>query len=114
MNKKDWIALNKIVKEIDVIEELLVGYSNERFLMDDRTQRAIAMTLINIGELVKVLSMDLRTEYSEVSWKAVAGMRDIVAHKYQSLRMEDIWITIQNDIPVLKEQLNGIIDKEKN
>jgi uncharacterized protein with HEPN domain len=58
--------------------------------------------------------MDLRTEYSEVSWKVIAGMRDIVVHTYQSLRMEDIWITIQSDIPALKEQLNRLIDKEKH
>ncbi len=58
--------------------------------------------LINIGELVKVLSMNFRSRYTDISWKSIAGMRDIVAHKYQSLRMEDIWITIQDDIPVLK------------
>lgn len=37
------------------------------------------------------------------------GMRDITAHKYQTLKMGDIWFTINNDISKLKEELNEIL-----
>lgn len=112
MNRKERIALEKIVSEIMVVEKLVRNYTKEKFLSEDKIQRAIAMTLINIGELVKVWSIEFRNKHKLVSWRAIAGMRDIVAHKYQSLRMEDIWITIQKDIPVLKEQINRIVDSE--
>lgn len=110
MDRKERIAITKIVSEISVIEKLLEDFTKDDFMADDRTQRAVAMTLINIRELVKVLSIEFRNENKIVSWRAIAGMRDIVAHKYQSLRMEDIWVTIQKDIPELKKQLNDIID----
>jgi uncharacterized protein with HEPN domain len=110
MDRKEGVALRKILDEIDVIEKLVYDFDKERFLTDDRTQRAVAMTLINIGELVKILSLEFRKKHSIVAWRAIAGMRDIVAHKYQSLKMNDIWVTIQSDIPKLKEQLNRIID----
>jgi uncharacterized protein with HEPN domain len=111
MNRRERIVLEKIAREIDVIEKLLYGYTEEKFQSDDRTQRAVAMTFINIGELVKVLPMEIRIEYKDVKWKAIAGMRDIVAHQYQTLKMKDIWVTTQNDIPILKEQLNRILSK---
>ena len=39
-------------------------------------------------------------------------MRDITAHKYQTLRMGDVWATIENEIPYLKVELNRIIEDE--
>jgi len=67
------------------------------------------MTIINIGELSKSLTEDFRNDYSNVSWKSIAGMRDITAHKYQTLKMGDVWMTIVNDIPILKARLHDIL-----
>ena len=65
--------------------------SLEQFLENEMLKRAMGMACINIGELVKVISDDLRNEYKMFPWKAVAGMRDITAHRYQTLRMEDVF-----------------------
>lgn len=50
------------------------------------------MTCINVGELVKVITENTRTKYMDFPWRAVAGMRDITAHRYQSLRMQDVFL----------------------
>ena len=73
----------------------------------------ITLSSINIGELVKNLTSDLKDKYKQIPWKAVAGMRDITAHKYQTLRMEDVYNTIKFDFPVLKEQIENILQNEK-
>lgn len=109
MNNRDFQIVNKILKEIEVIEELIIGFDLEKFLSDERTKRAVCMTIINIGELTKSLNEDFRNAYSNVPWKSIAGMRDITAHKYQTLKMGDVWITIVNDIPMLKGRLNDIL-----
>ena len=41
-----------------------------------------------------------------------AGMRDIAAHKYQTLRMEDVYNTVTMDFPDLKEMLTAIVETE--
>lgn len=51
--------------------------------------------------------------YPQIPWKAVAGMRDITAHKYQTLRMEDVYYTVQRDFVMLKKQLEEICLDEK-
>jgi len=68
------------------------------------------MTLINIGELTKSLTEDFKQQFSHVAWRAIAGMRDITAHKYQTLKMGDVWVTLVDDIPKLKAQLNDILE----
>lgn len=66
------------------------------------------MTLINIGELVKNLTGEFKSQHTEIPWRAIAGMRDITAHKYQTLRMEDVWLTVNKDIPLFKSKVSDI------
>ena len=63
------------------------------------------MTLVNIGELVKNLSSDLTSTRRDIPWRGIAGMRDITAHKYQTLKMEDVYTTAVEDIPRLKGEI---------
>ena len=67
------------------------------------------MTVINIGELTKNISQETRVEFPFVPWKAISGMRDLAVHKYQTLRMEDVYQTAKVDFPQLKMQLENII-----
>lgn len=67
------------------------------------------MTVINIGELVKALSENFRSDYKNIPWKSIAGFRDIAAHKYQTLHMQDVYFTVTNDFPVLKENIKQIL-----
>lgn len=64
----------------------------EAFCEDEMLKRAVCMTVINIGELVKNLSDNCRNTHSRnthrgIPWKEITGFRDIAAHKYQTLCM---------------------------
>ena len=84
-------------------------YSKEEFLANEVIKRAMAMTAINIGELVKTITMELREQYPEIPQRAIAGLRDLAAHKYATLRMEDIYSTVTNDFPKLKKDITHIL-----
>ena len=109
MQHRDEIIIKKVISEIEIGLEMLGDTDLEAFLADEKLKRAIGMTVINIGELVKNVTEETRKEYSHIPWKAVAGMRDITAHKYQTLRMEDVYMTVKEDFAALKEQLKELI-----
>lgn len=109
MQHRDYTIIMKILDEIEIGLKMIQNMDIEKFLKDEVTKRATAMTVINIGELVKNISDETRKKYPNVQWKAIAGMIDIAAHKYQTLRMEDVFYTIRVDLAVLKGQLEGII-----
>ena len=69
------------------------------------------MTVINIGELVKSLSDDFRKQHTDIPWKEIAGFRDIAAHKYQTLRMDDVFETVHSEFPPLRQQLQALLDE---
>ena len=108
MSNRDHQITMKILSEINVLEELVKELNLESFLDDEKTKWACCMTLINIGELVKNLTDEFKENFDFVPWKSIAGMRDVAAHKYQTLKMGDVWITIEKDIPKLKVELNRI------
>ena len=60
MRRKDRIVLSKICNEIDIALEMMGTESFESFDENEMKKRAVCMTVINIGELVKNLSSDLR------------------------------------------------------
>lgn len=112
MRHRDQIILKKIISEINIVFEMLGTADFDDFMSDEKLKRAVGMTVINIGELVKNITEETRLAHREIPWKAIAGMRDIAAHKYQTLRMEDVYNTVTMDFPSLKEQLKSLIDME--
>lgn len=112
MNRSDEIILKKISSEIHLAISFLDKISQTTFFEDEILKRACCMSIINIGELIKHLSDEIRQEYKHIPWKAIAGFRDIAAHKYQTLRMGDVYVTITTELPVLQEQIQVILENK--
>ena len=110
MNKRDKIVLQKIVEESAVLNQMLDGLDESIFLTNDEKMRATCMTLINIGELVKKLTDDFRQHWQQIPWKEIAGLRDVTAHGYFTLRMPDIWIFASTELPVYIEAIRKILE----
>lgn len=113
MLHRDGIVIRKIIQEIEIGEEMMAETSLEEFLRDEKLKRAVSMTIINVGELIKTITMETRAEYPNVPWKDAAGLRDIAAHRYQTLRMEDVYHSARLDFPAIKTQLLAILAKEE-
>lgn len=110
MEHRDRIILQKVLSEIEIAQDMLDSCTFAGFEQNEMLKRAICMTVINIGELVKNLSEPCRLEYRAIPWKEIAGFRDIAAHKYQTLRMEDVYETVISDFPTLALQLRSILE----
>ena len=109
MQHRDMIILSKITSEIDIALDMVKDKSYDVFNSNEILKRAVCMTVINIGELVKSLTSDTRQQYPNIPWKAIAGFRDIAAHKYQTLHMEDVYKTVTEDFAMLKDSITNII-----
>ena len=109
MEHRDRQILQKVVSEIAIAQEMMGDRTPEQFSHNEMLTRAVCMTVINIGELVKNLTDETRQNYPQVPWKAIAGFRDIAAHKYQTLRREDVYETVVTDFPALKAQIEAML-----
>jgi uncharacterized protein with HEPN domain len=84
------------------------GMSKDEFMCDRRTQSAVAMCLVIIGEAAGNL-MDCQTEFvethPEIPWRNMRGMRNRMAHGYFQIDFEVVWDTVQTALPDLIERL---------
>ena len=78
------------------------GDSWECFAADRDFQRSVCMCLIQIGELVRILPEEFRVKHTEIPWKRICGLRNIVVHAYGEVDFESIFDIITGDIPVLE------------
>ena len=87
------------------------GMSKLEFLADKRTQQAVIMSLVILGE-VSTKVMDRFPEFTgrheSVPWRNMRGMRNRIAHGYFDINLEVVWDTVQSALPDLLVQLNGI------
>ena len=73
-----------------------------------KTQKAVVMSFINIGELSKSFTGNFTDANNMIPWKKVQAMRNIAAHKYEAIDMQIVWDTIQVSITELEIELNRI------
>jgi uncharacterized protein with HEPN domain len=87
------------------------GLSKEDFLHDKRTQQAVVMSLIIIGEAATKI-MDRHADFAQlhpdVPWRAMRGMRNRIAHGYFDINLDVVWDTIQIALPDLLGRLTGL------
>jgi uncharacterized protein with HEPN domain len=82
------------------------------FSKDDKTVYAVIRAVEIIGEAARNVPQDVRSKYSQIPWRDVAGMRDKLIHQYFGINMEVVWQTLHEDVPMLVEILEDILKQE--
>ena len=84
------------------------GLIKDDFLVDKRTQQAVIMSLIIIGEAATKV-MDGYAEFTqahpEVPWRSMRNMRNRMAHGYFDIDLNVVWDTVQEWLPELLKYL---------
>jgi uncharacterized protein with HEPN domain len=111
MANKDFFRLEHIRDSIAKIEYLAQTlYTLDNFESKWIEQDAIIRNLEIIGEASFHISSGLKHNYPNVPWKEVREMRNFVTHQYFGVELSDVWSTVIHDIPLLKQQIQQIID----
>ena len=87
------------------------GMDQVDFVQDKRTQQAVVMSLIVLGEAAtKVMDKypDFAAEHTEIPWRNMRGMRNRIAHGYFDINLEVVWDTVHTALSALKSQLDAL------
>ena len=89
--------------------EFAAGKTREGFEHDARTQKAIEMNLVVIGEAAsRVLEhyADFAQLHPGLPWRQMRGMRNRMARGYFEIDLDVVWNTVQTALPALVAQLS--------
>ncbi|HOW47972.1 MAG TPA: DUF86 domain-containing protein [Rubrivivax sp.] len=84
------------------------GMDKAAFMADVRTQQAVLMNIVVLGEAAgRVLAEfpDFAERQSAVPWRSIRGMRNRVAHAYFEINLDLVWETVLTALPELAARL---------
>ena len=106
MNRDD-VYIAHILEALERIERYS-SVGRDRFLNETHWQDAVIRQLEVVGEATKRLTDELRKQHSEIPWKRIAGLRDVLIHDYMGVDIGAVWEITQRELPDLKKRLIGI------
>ncbi|KRB76392.1 hypothetical protein ASE01_15530 [Nocardioides sp. Root190] len=97
-------AAERVVAVCDVLAQL-AQTDLTSFVDDIRTQWAVEMGLIRIGEAVNRIPADVLQRFPDQPWPLMVAMRNFAAHQYDDLDPRRVWRTLTSDVPALRTYL---------
>jgi uncharacterized protein with HEPN domain len=88
----------------------------ETFTHDAKTQDAVTRRLEIIGEAVKSLDSlapELLAGHPDVPWKSIKGMREKLAHDYDTVSVTILWNTATRELPLLRDAVRTLAQEAK-
>lgn len=107
--KDDKTYLIHIIECINNIENY-TKEGKDKFMESTLIQDAVIRNLEIIGEATKKVSKDLRDSYSELPWREMAGLRDVLIHDYFGVDIKIVWNVVDNELNKVKAGVNLILN----
>jgi uncharacterized protein with HEPN domain len=107
--RHDTAYLLDILHASKSIMQFTEGLTEEAFYKSGLHQSAVIRQLEIIGEAAKKISEETRTAHSNIPWKKMAGLRDVLIHAYDTVDVRMVWRLLREDLPQLITSLEKIV-----
>jgi uncharacterized protein with HEPN domain len=106
MPSRNWqFRIDDIIEAIDKIDRYIAGYDYDSWCNDEKTVDAVIRNIEIIGEASSYLPEEIQNQFSDIPWRLMRGIRNILIHEYFGVDLGILWKTINEDLPDLKKRL---------
>ncbi len=104
--REDRERLLDILEAIEKIEKYISSENDFEPLSENELYQVwVTHHMQIIGEAASKLSEEFRKQHPEVAWGSMIGMRHVLVHGYFETDLNAVWNAVENDLPVLKNQV---------
>jgi uncharacterized protein with HEPN domain len=86
----------------------------DTFMETPMIQDAVIRNFEIIGEATKNLSEDIKQDNSDIPWRQMAGLRDVLIHAYRRVQLTRVWNVIEQNLPQLKQRVQNLLNQSEN
>jgi len=97
--------LRDILDSASNIRSYLSGVDRESFMANAEKQDAVLRRFEIIGEAASRLSPETHALFPNLPFRSMRGMRNIIAHDYGEVDLDQVWQTATHDIDSLIAEL---------
>ena len=110
MRREDSIRLHHM---LDAARDA-TGFAQDKKREDLDSDRQLVMAVVKcveiIGEAASQVSEETRSEIPNLPWIDMINMRHRLVHAYYDINLNVVWVTIQEDLPLLIKAIETIPD----
>lgn len=104
-HSRDRGRLEDILKYAQNVEQMVSDITYDEFVSDIRTYYSVMKNIEIIGEAANMLTRHFRETHTELPWRLIVSMRNVLVHGYAQVSDADLWQTATNDIQPLRQQV---------
>ena len=78
-------------------------------LLGARVRDAVLRNLEVLGEAAKNVPDEFRARHPEIEWSRIAGLRDVLIHRYFGIDYATVWDTVAQRVPALRRQVEALL-----
>lgn len=106
--RTDYDRLHDIIGAIHRIKEK-IPLVKEEFIQSDLLQVWVMYHIQVIGEAANGISQGLQKDHQYIPWKDIIAMRHLLVHQYFGIDLDEVWNTVQHDLPKLEHEIAIIL-----
>lgn len=102
--------LEDAIEYSDKAQRFVEDITYEEFCNDEKTFLDVTRALEIIGEALKNIPDEIRSQYPEIPWREIIGFRNTVTHVYFGINTKIVWNSAKEDTKFLKTRVQKILD----
>lgn len=104
------LYLDDILDAIVQIRLYMLGMSKEEFARDRKTQDAVVRNLEIIGEAAGKLPEEAIKTTTQIEWRKIKALRNILIHEYFGINLSVVWDLVQNKLGPLETACRELLE----
>ena len=110
--QRDLQFLLDMLQSAELVIQYTTQCSKDEFIDNIQLQDSVIRRLLVIAEAARRVSVITRRTLSNISRQEINGMRNRLVHEYDDINLNIVWDVVQNEIPILIQQLKSIVPPE--
>ena len=102
--------LDDILGAIGFIHEYIKDMNFNAFEADRKTQDAVIRNLEVIGEAARILPNEIKEKTSEIEWRKIIALRNILIHEYFGVNLKIVWDVVQNKLTAVEHTCRALLN----
>ena len=112
MSEREWrFYLDDMLRFAEDVLKFITGFEQERFIATDLNYDATLRKLELIGEAATHIPTEVREANPAIPWRLIIATRNRLIPAYLGIDNDTLWSIIQDDVPVLLDELNKLRDR---
>ena len=111
--RRDDVLLIDMQQACARIAEYIAGLTRRQFLEDTRTQDAVELQILILGEAASRISQAFRDSHPDFPWRRLRELRNFYIHAYERIDAEGVWNTARGLVRRVAEAVAQLIPAEE-